>query len=165
MRISQDTVTAIVLLLLCGGFWAATYQVPDMGYQTMGSVVWPRIILAVLAIMSLIYLVTSLRTGPDQRAEQDAGRKSGIVGWFRHHRNPIICFALFFLFLVTLPLLGMLLGGVAFVFLLLTILGDRSPRAIVLHAAIAIAMVGAMWSVFTFALRVILPAGAILPAI
>ena len=66
-------------------------------------------------------------------------------------------------FLVTLPLLGMLLGGVLFVFFTLTLLGPREVRAVPRHAAISLGAVGVMWAVFTFALRVFLPAGEVLP--
>lgn len=165
MRLNSDGLTAIALLLLCGGFWGATYLVPDMGFQTLGAVVWPRIVLAALTVMSLAYLFGALRPGyvADAAPDDAAGHGPGVYGWFRHHRNPLLAFALYFLFLATMPYLGMLLGGILFVFLTLTVIGDRSPRALAMHGLVAVAMIGAMWGVFTFALRVMLPPGEILP--
>jgi predicted membrane-bound spermidine synthase len=58
---------------------------------------------------------------------------------------------------MVIPYLGMLVGGMLFVFLLLSALGGWRP--ILLHAAIALISVGGMWTLFTFALRVILPRG------
>jgi hypothetical protein len=58
----------------------------------------------------------------------------------------------------------MLIGGVLFVFLTLTALGERSPRAHAIHAAISFISIAFMWSVFTFGLRVILPQGEIFSA-
>ena len=58
----------------------------------------------------------------------------------------------------------MLIGGVMFVFLLLTVLGDRTPRAHLIHAAVATVSIAFMWSVFTFGLKVILPQGEIFSA-
>ena len=52
---------------------------------------------------------------------------------------------------------GILIGGMAFVFALLTALGGF--RTWPLHIAIAVISVGGMWATFTYALRVILPRG------
>jgi putative tricarboxylic transport membrane protein len=61
-----------------------------------------------------------------------------------------------------MPYLGMLLGGLAFVFLLLNALGGWGPKQMALHAVIALVTVGGMWSLFTFGLHVLLPPGEIL---
>ena len=58
-------------------------------------------------------------------------------------------------------MLGSLIGGVAFVFTLMGVLGGWSPRHLVPHAALALISVGGMWSVFTYGLGVILPPGEI----
>jgi len=94
----------------------------------------------------------------------EPGWSGAAAGWARRYRNPAICFGLFFLFLASLPYLGMLIGGTLFVFLALTCLGGHSPRALAAHAAIAAATIGGMWAIFTFALRVFLPPGVILPS-
>jgi len=44
----------------------------------------------------------------------------------------------------------------------LTTLGHKTPKFLLLHAVIAIVSVGAVWSLFTFALRVYLPEGELL---
>ena len=54
------------------------------------------------------------------------------------------------------------IGGVLFVFLALTVMGERTPRAIAIHLVVALATIGVMWAIFTFGLRVILPEGEIL---
>ena len=56
----------------------------------------------------------------------------------------------------------MLIGGVLFVFLALSVLGEWSRRAVAIHAAIALISITGMWAIFTFGLRVMLPAGEIL---
>ena len=68
---------------------------------------------------------------------------------------------MFFGFLASMPVLGMLIGGVTFVFLLMGLLGGWAPRQIVIHASVAIISVGSMWSLFTFGLGVMLPVGMI----
>lgn len=153
--INRDTVIAVFLLLFCGAFYAASFRIEKTTYATIGAEVWPRIILGLLFALSSIYLFQSVRKGPDA-ATPAAG------SFFGRYRNAILCYGLFLAFLLTLDDLGMLLGGVAFVFLALSVLGERTPRQLAIHAAVAAVSVGAMWAIFTFALRVILPEGTIL---
>ena len=159
-KVNRDAYVAVFLLLFCGVFFAATFYVEDMGYDSMGSEVWPQLILGVLFVLTLAYLFQSLRKGPDESpAQEDRAFK----GWLYHYRNALWCYALFFVFLVTLPWLGMLLGGVLFVFSALTVLGNRTPRDHAIHAVIALGTMAGMWAIFTFGLKVFLPTGVILP--
>ena len=153
--INRDTVVAVFLLLFCGVFYAASFQIEETTYATIGAEVWPRLILYVMFALSFVYLVQSVRKGPREAEKPSAG-------FLSRYRNAILCYLLFLAFLLTLDILGMLLGGVAFVFLALSVLGERSPKMLAIHAAVSIVSVGAMWAIFTFALRVILPQGIIL---
>lgn len=155
--LNRDAVVAVFLLLLCGVFFAATFNIREMQYATIGADVWPRLILLILFVLSLIYLFQSL-----QRAPPEGEQWSGTRGWARRYRNALWCYALFALFLVTLPYLGMLIGGILFVFAALTVMGERTLRMHLVHAAIAIGTVGLMWAIFTYWLRVILPQGQLL---
>jgi len=158
MRLNRDTIVAIVLLVLCGVFAQQSFAIREPGYGQMSPAVWPRAIVGILSFLSLIYLVQSVRLGPD--APSDGPR--GIAAFTTHWRNVLWCFALFLLYLLTMPVLGMLIGGSLFVFLLLNALGGWSPRLMALHAIIALATIGGMWGLFTFGLKVFLPPGMIL---
>jgi hypothetical protein len=153
--INRDTVIAVALLLFCGLFYAASFQIEQTNYGTIGAEVWPRLILAILFVLSTIYLFQSARKGPDETAGHEAG-------FFSRYRNAILCYGLFLAFLLTIDFLGMLLGGIVFVFLALSVLGERTAKQLTIHALVAVISVGAMWAIFTFALRVILPEGTIL---
>jgi len=48
--------------------------------------------------------------------------------FFFKFKNALICFFMFVLFLTFLDYLGMLIGGILFVFGLLTLLGGASPK-------------------------------------
>lgn len=164
-RLNRDTIAAIFLLLLCGVFFWASFDIRQPDYGTLPPSTWPRIILGVLSVLSLVYLIQSLRQGSAE-TDRDRGaapeeRAPGFTGWISYWRNPLYCFALFFLFLLSLPVLGMLIGGISFVFLLLGMLGGWGRQSVLVHAAVAIVTVGAMWSLFTFGLGVILPTGMI----
>lgn len=156
-RINRDVIVAIVLLLGCAAFTVASFDIDPALFDQMSSALWPRAILAPLTLLSLIYLVKSIADIPVERVS-----RGGLTGWFQYYRNPIICFGLFFVFLASMPLLGMLLGGLLFVFLMLSVLGGIAPRQILVHALISIAAVGVMWSIFTFGLGVILPEGELI---
>lgn len=157
-RINRDAIVAIVLLLFSGVFFWASFDIRQPDYGTMSPAAWPRVIIAVLALLSLVYLAQSIRRGPDKAPAEEPPVR-GVGDWFRKWRNVLWCFVLFFFYLASLPVLGMLLGGIAFVFLLLNVLGGWSARNLALHAAVAIVSIGSMWSLFTFGLGVILPTG------
>ncbi len=159
-RFNRDTIVAIFLLMFCGVFIWATFDIRTPDYGVLMPSTWPRVILAVLTVLSFIYLIQSIKAGPDE-TELAPGREPGNIGILKYWRNPILCFIMFFLFLLTLPVLGMLIGGVSFVFLLMCLLGGWGPRQLVLHAVIALCSVGLMWSLFTFGLEVMLPEGVI----
>ena len=149
---------------MCGAFYWASFHILDMGFESMGAWVWPRAILVVLTAFSLLYLVQSLRRPPvagEQGTPVTVVGSGGLKGWVTAYRNPIWCFLAYGVFLVTLPYLGMLIGGVLFVFGVLILLGERGFKSLLIHGAIALVTVGAMWAVFTFGLRVILPEGEI----
>lgn len=157
-RLNRDAVIAIVLLAFCGVMFWASFDIRQPDYGTLPPSTWPRVILAALTILSLIYLAQSVRRGPDAPAA-DAERPTSLREWLHHWRNPFWCFALFFAYLALLPVLGMLIDGILFVFVLLGMLGGWKTRDLPLHAGVAVIAIGAMWSVFTFGLGVLLPSG------
>ena len=170
-RINRDVIAAIVLLAAAGGAYVSTFSIRVRNDGIMQADAWPKVIIAALAVLSVIYLFQSLRLGAPTKADADGAAGdgpapgSGFGGWLRLYANPLYCFVLYFVFLATLPWLGVLIGGTLLVFLLLCVLGGWSPRKIGLHAIIAVVSIGAMWAIFTYALRVALPEGEILPLI
>ncbi len=157
-RFHVDTLVAIFLLVFCGVFLAATFSIRETSYASLGAEVWPRVILVFLTVLSLAYFVQSLRREP---VERQTPEPRGLKQWFLHHLNAFWCFLWFGLFLLTLPYLGMLVGGMLFVYVTLTSLGRRDLHGHALHAAIAVISVGAMWAIFTYGLKVFLPTGSL----
>ncbi len=62
-RLSRDTVIAIVLLMACGILFWSTFSIRDPDYGQLTPSTWPRVVLGVLTLLSVIYLVQSLRQG------------------------------------------------------------------------------------------------------
>ena len=158
-RINRDVVIAVVLVVFTAVFYGATYSIRSTSYGTVGSEVWPRAILIGLGALCILYLINAWR---DRHETQGEGRGGGLTGWFSTYRNALLCFVMYAFFLATLEYLGMLIGGILFVFLLLNLLGGWNPRRLAIHGVIAVTTMGAMWAVFTFGLRVFLPEGEIL---
>ena len=157
-RINRDTIIAIVLLLFCGAMFWASLDIREPDYGVLKPSTWPRIILAAFGFLSTLYLAQSIRRGPDKA--RDAGEPvKGLKALIAYWSNVLWVFALFLCYLFALPWVGMLIGGVAFVFLLLMALGNFSARDGLLHAAIALITAGGMWLIFTYALGVLLPRG------
>lgn len=156
-RISSDILIATLLLVLCGAFFVESFAIRDSAMQIVSAALWPRAAIVALAVLSMMYLVQSLRAGAAPR------QRIGLRAWLGDNRNVLAVFALYGLFLVSLRSLGMLLGGALFVFLTLTAMGRRDARSHALHLAIAVVSIGAMWALFTFGLGVILPEGRVLP--
>lgn len=157
-RINADVVIALLLMVVCAVFFVETFGYQKVHMAIIGSKLWPRVIVVAMFVLASAYLVQSLRL-PRPPTE----RPWSLAQWLRDNRNVIGSFALYALFLLTLPYLGLLLGGTLFVFLALTFLGRRTWLNHAIHIAIALVSVGLMWWVFTHALGVVLPEGEILP--
>jgi len=157
MSLNRDFFVAVFFLTLCIVMFAATFHLPEPMFKQLSAAAWPRTILVPLAGLSLILLIQSQRRGTP--AESDT---SSLTGWLADNRRPFLCFFLFFLFLLTMPTLGMLLGGLLYVFLTLNVLGGWRPRQLGLHAAISLVFVLGMWAIFTQLLGVLLPEGTVL---
>ncbi|MBY7731718.1 tripartite tricarboxylate transporter TctB family protein [Vibrio splendidus] len=150
--INKDSVVGLILLLGCGTFIDALDDIERTNYGTMTSNVWPTIVLSVLTTLCVIYFLTSLK--PVQ---------SESFNWKTFFpRNVAIVFTLFAGFVYSLPYLGMLIGGSTFVFLVLTMIGHKTLKYMLIHMCIAIGSVAVMYVVFTFGLSVMLPEGELL---
>src|SRR3990172_6746339 len=161
-RIGADAIVALLLLVLSAELYRETFNFRVPSFETMSTGTWPRIVLIALAALCIIMLMQSLLWPAPIRHLNSEGEAVVEPGKPVSHRNALICFGMFAAFLLSLHWLGMLIAGVAFVFLMQEFMGPRDMKSRVVHAAIAFVSVGGMWAVFTFALRVILPEGMIL---
>lgn len=160
-QVKTDIGIAVLLLVFCAIMLRASNDIEDLGFGGMTPDTWPRIILWALAAVTVLFL---LRSGLAlARTPEDGGADSPPAGpGWRRYVNAVWCFALFLGFLLTLDILGMLIGGILFTFLLLSVLGGITPRKIALHLFVAVVAIGTMWAVFVFGLGVVLPEGQFL---
>lgn len=158
-RIGTDAIIGLVLLVMCAELYRETFHFRIPPFTTMSTGAWPRFVLVILALLSVAMIVQSL-IRPPKSATADAPAE--LPATTVSHRNALICFGLFAAFLVSMHWLGMLIAGILFVFVMQEMMGLRDMKSRLVHMAIAVVAVGGMWSVFTFALRVILPEGMLL---
>ena len=154
----SDIIIAIFLLCFSGVMINDASNIRDLGFEGMKADAWPRVVLWLLVIISSVMLGKSYLLF---KTEGHVGNNNFKVN-FAKFKNALICFGMFIFFLSTLDYLGMLLGGIVFVFGLLTFLGGRTLKNSLNHLFISIITIGVMWSIFTFGLKVILPEGEIL---
>lgn len=154
-RFNRDTITALLLLVMCGVLFQQTFNIRKVPFSEMGSEVWPRFVLLLMAVLALIYLFQSMANPPPQKGP------FSLKAWLAAYRNPLICFGMFFVFLLALPWLGMLVAGILFVGVTQTILGGADTRRVLTHALVSVVSVGGMWLLFTHALGVVLPRGTL----
>ena len=155
MKVNREVVAALLLLAFSGIVYWQTYYIPAFKSAAMDASLWPRVILVLLAVLCLVHLVQSLRR-PSPPAMVQSVRE--LVD---RHWNAFWCFLLFAVFLLLLDWLGMLASAGLFVFLTLTLLGNRTLRDCLIHLGIAVLSVGLIWAVFTHGLNVFLPQGTI----
>ncbi|MGD9868327.1 MAG: tripartite tricarboxylate transporter TctB family protein [Hyphomicrobiales bacterium] len=158
-RISRDTWVSLILLAFCGLMIHASFAIPATEYVQLQPSIWPRVVLGLLTASTLLLLLRSI-VAP---APGPAQAQAPAIPPLERYRNAFWIFLLFLAFLLALPWTGMLLTGIAFVFLCLGIIGPRSPRSLLMHLGIAVLTVGFMWAVFTFVLHVFLPEGRLMP--
>ena len=76
-RLNRDVYIALILLVIWGVFFWQTLLVEDMGYATIGSEVWPQIILVVLFVLTAGYLAQSVRQGAPGEQSTTVGSRDG----------------------------------------------------------------------------------------
>ncbi|MGJ3261330.1 MAG: tripartite tricarboxylate transporter TctB family protein [Rhodospirillales bacterium] len=160
-RINADVVIALLLLTISTVLFVDTFFYETVPGAIIGAKIWPRVVTIFLGSLSFLYLVQSLRGSHPAPTEEEAA--GGLSGWLRLNRNVVGCFMLYGIFLFSLKWLGMLLGGIAFVFATLSFLGESNRRSYIINGVVAVVTIGCMWALFQFGLGVILPQGEILP--
>jgi hypothetical protein len=90
----------VFLLLACGVLLWASFDIREPDYGQLSPASWPRVIIAAMSLLCFIYLVQSLRQGPDPVNEE---HPRGPVATLAYWRNVLWCFVLFLAYLLSLP--------------------------------------------------------------
>lgn len=151
----RDAAVGGLLALLSLFLLWQTREIPTPPLLPLGPAFYPRVVLAVLVVLSLIMVVSGLRAPaaarvPDWRA------------WFARYRPIVAVFALFGLYVLAMPVLGYPLSTVLFVAVMQWLLGRRGWRRLPAVLAVAVGTALVTWVVFERYLFVFLPRGIFL---
>ena len=86
VRVSRDILVAIFLLLFCGVFIWASFDIRTPDYGVLKPSTWPQVILGVMTFLCFIYLIQSIKAA-SQDKETRSGQRAGIVQFFYYWRN------------------------------------------------------------------------------
>ena len=157
MSLGRDGIAGLVCLaisLVCLYF---TFGLPQLPLVPVGPGFYPRIVLVLMAILSVVMIAQDLM---ERRARAAATRQAGEQAQHRGYRLVALVFAVFGLYVVALPALGYRIATALFVAAMQAVLDrPRDARGWAVLVAIAVASSAATYIVFDTYLTVLLPRG------
>ncbi len=155
MRLTQNSIAGLICLALSIGMLVLTRGLPQSSFVPVGPDFYPRIVLVIMAVLSVLLIVIDLR----QQA-QGTEAPAAATPEKRNYRLVGVTYAIFTGYVILLPLVGYRAATVLFVAALQAVF--ESPRgarrwAMVLVSALASSFV--TYVVFNDYLSVLLPRG------
>jgi len=152
--LGRDGITGLACLALSLGMLVLTRGLPQSPMVPVGPAFYPRIVLVLMAGLSLLLVVLDLRAA---RAGRPAGAKPAVP---QNYRLVVVTFTAFIVYIVLLPLLGFRIATFLFVGGLQALLEPpRSARRWALVIAIALVTTLVTYLAFEQYLSVLLPRG------
>ncbi|MGH8736520.1 MAG: tripartite tricarboxylate transporter TctB family protein [Burkholderiales bacterium] len=153
--LGRDGIAGLVCLALSLGMLALTRGLPQSAMVPVGPGFYPRVVLVMMAVLSLMLLIFDLRAG---RAGRPGGAKPALPP---NYRLVAITFSAFIVYVVLLPPLGFRIATFLFVAALQWLLErPRGMRRWALLAVIALATPLLTHLAFEHYLSVLLPRGS-----
>ncbi len=155
LTLTKDRALALALLLIVAVMWVESGSIaPPTSWQPYGSALFPRILLVVIGIFSLLILVRSLLVKVPERA----GAKQLINEWFQSRRTILALFLLFGLYAALLPVVGYIAATIGFlVASLALLLGINTRRKWMINLTLSFTLAIVIFVVFRYGLNVWLP--------
>lgn len=150
----RDLGIGLGLLFVCGIFYWQAGLVPTPPFVPYGPAFFPRVVLILLAGLSLWLVAEAVLQGrrPARAAKPAAGPAP-------NHRLVLHCFLVFGGYIVGLSVLGYFLSTALFVFALAWMMGPRNPRELPKLLALAVGTTLVTYLAFEKYLHVFLPRG------
>ena len=155
LTLTKDRALALALLLIVAVMWMESGSIaPPTSWQPYGSALFPRILLVVIGIFSLLILVRSLLVKVPERA----GAKQLINEWFQSRRTILALFLLFGLYAALLPVVGYIAATIGFLVASLALLmGINTRRKWMINLTLSFTLAIVIFVVFRYGLNVWLP--------
>lgn len=155
LTLTKDRALALALLLIVAVMWVESGDIrPPTSWQPYGSALFPRILLVVIGLLSLLILVRSLLVKVPERA----GAKQLIHEWFQSRRTILALFLLFGLYAALLPVVGYIAATIGFLVASLALLmGINTRRKWMINLTLSCTLAMVIFVVFRYGLNVWLP--------
>lgn len=155
LTLTKDRALALVLLLIVAVMWIESGDIrPPTSWQPYGSALFPRILLVVIGLLSLMILVRSLLIKVPERASA----KQIIKEWFQSRRTIVALFLLFGLYAALLPLVGYIAATIGFLITSLALLmGTNTRRKWLINLTLSCSLAIVIFVIFRYGLNVWLP--------
>lgn len=155
LTLTKDRALALALLLIVAVMWVESGDIrPPTSWQPYGSALFPRILLVVIGLLSVMILVRSFLVNVPARV----GAKQLIVEWFQSRRTILAIFSLFGLYATLLPLVGYIVATIGFLVASLALLmGINTPRKWIINLTLSFTLTVVIFVVFRYGLNVWLP--------
>lgn len=152
----REVLLGAATILFCAALFYEAALIPDYGFAQVGADVWPKIILGVVSVLALLQMVQGFYR-PQATPASQAGQRNPRESWLFRAFVPFTVFAAVVLFAVFVPYIGFMLSGLIMVFMLLSIIGQKSPRTLLIHAVISVVSVLCVTVFFSEVMGVLLP--------
>ncbi|MGO2241053.1 MAG: tripartite tricarboxylate transporter TctB family protein [Halomonas sp.] len=155
LTLTKDRALALALLLIVAVMWIESGDIrPPTSWQPYGSALFPRILLVVIGLLSLMILVRSLLIKVPERASA----KQLIKEWFQSRRTIVALFLLFGLYAALLPLVGYIAATIGFLITSLALLmGTNTLRKWLINLTLSCSLAIVIFVIFRYGLNVWLP--------
>lgn len=155
---SRDSISGLVCLAISLAMLVLTFGLPPASMVPIGPAFYPRVVLSVTALLSLILVIIDVRaTRAVAGATVPAATQAGPAP---NYRLVLATFVLFGIYIALMPKLGFRISTALFVMALqITLEWPQSTKRWLLAAAVAIATALVCHFVFEDYLSVLLPRG------
>ncbi len=150
----RDAAVGGLLALLSLVLLWETREIPHPPLIPIGPAFYPRVVLSVFLLLSVLLLISGLRTPRPQREWRWRA-------WFVRYRMILGSFLLFGLYVLALPFLGYLLSTALFTAAMQWVLGRRGLGRLAGILVVAVGTSVGTYVVFQLYLQVLLPRGAL----
>jgi putative tricarboxylic transport membrane protein len=160
--LGRDGIAGLVCLALSIGLFILTFGLPPAAMVPVGPAFYPRVVILLFGLLSLILIVLDLRAMRGARSRVAAAAAPGMptAGAQPNYRLVLATFVEFGLYIAVLPLIGFRISTFLFVLALeVTLEWPRDTKRWALAVAVAIATSAACYFVFENYLSVLLPRG------
>lgn len=153
--ISRDSISGLVCLAISLAMLVMTFGLPPAAMVPIGPAFYPRVVLSLTAVLSVILIVMDVRA-----ARAGAGAPAAHSGPAPNYRLVLATFVLFGLYIALMPKVGFRISTFLFVLALqVTLEWPKSPMRWLLATAVAVATAAVCHFVFEDYLQVLLPRG------